>query len=80
FNSFDNMQCIHREPSYMQKSEILNKAKDMLNFTITQLADAFELLPIKRYKPIISNIIYLGMKSSSEKVFEKIDKLSLNIK
>ncbi len=79
-NSFDDMQYFNKMSSNMQKSEILKKAKDTLNFTIAQLAEAFELLPIKRYKPIINNIIYLGMKSSSEKVFERIDKISLKIK
>ena len=46
------------------RTEIANT----VNVCLTELASCYELLDIKRYKPILSNIIYLGM----PKVIENI--------
>ena len=39
-----------------------------MNFTLGELAEAYVKLDIQMYKPIIDNIIYLGLKN----VFEQI--------
>lgn len=42
-------------------SEIREYAQQVLNLTIGELAPAYELLELKRYKSILDNIIYLGL-------------------
>lgn len=41
--------------------EIRNYAREVLQLTIGEIAPAYELLELKRYKPILDNIIYLGL-------------------
>ncbi len=43
-------------------------AEDSVNFTLGELAEAYVKLDIQMYKPIIDNVIYLGLKN----VFEQI--------
>ncbi len=45
-------------------------AADSVNFTLGELAEAYVKLDIQMYKPIVDNIIYLGLKY----VFEQIQK------
>ena len=42
-------------------SSIKEYAVEVLNLTIGELCPAYELLPFKRYKSILDNIIYLGL-------------------
>ncbi len=37
---------------------------DTINFTLGELANAYILLPVEKYKPILDNIIYLGLKNT----------------
>lgn len=53
------------------KEEIFKNALCALNFSVAQLAQAFELLEFNDYKSIVKNIIYLGLKSVEKKVFDK---------
>lgn len=53
------------------KEEIFKEALFDLNFSVAQLAQAFELLEFYDYKSIVKNIIYLGLKSVEKKVFDK---------
>ncbi len=41
--------------------EIRSHARQVLNLTVGELPPAYELLELKRYKPILDNIIYLGL-------------------
>ena len=41
--------------------EIQEYAKGVINLTVGEIAPAYELLDLKRYKPILDNIIYLGL-------------------
>jgi hypothetical protein len=43
------------------KSENGEKIEEMLYFTLSQAAGAFDLLPIKRSKSLLENIIYIGL-------------------
>lgn len=57
-----------------KEKEILEYGKGTLNVTVAELANAYELLNLYRYKSILDNIIYLGLKNSAETVLsvEKI--------
>jgi hypothetical protein len=45
-----------------------------LTFCTTEAAESFELIPIKRFKNILGNIIYLGLEQSMNQVFKKENK------
>ncbi len=46
-------------------------ARETLNLTVGQIAAAYELLDLRRYKPILDNIIYLGLHESLNQVLLK---------
>lgn len=50
--------------SQAKKSEIREYAAGMLQLTAGELSNTYELLGLKRYKPILDNIIYLGLKNT----------------
>lgn len=51
-----------------KKKEILDYGKGTLNVTVAEMGTTFELLELHRYKTILDNIIYLGLKASAEQV------------
>ena len=51
-----------------RKKEILNYGKGALNITVAEMGTTYELLELYRYKTILDNIIYLGLKASAESV------------
>lgn len=54
-----------------RRNEILEFGIGMLNITIGELASAYELLELKRYKTILDNIIYMGLSASMRQVLEQ---------
>ncbi|MEG2038724.1 MAG: DUF5685 family protein [Oscillospiraceae bacterium] len=52
-----------------QIKKIKQEAKPALYLTIAEIGKTYELLNINRYKTILDNIIYLGLKDSVDKVF-----------
>ena len=40
----------------------------MIHLTAGELSNTYELLELKRYKTILDNIIYLGLKNTLEQV------------
>lgn len=50
---------------------IIQIARYSINFTLGELADSFNLLNLKKFKPILDNIIYLGLKTTVDSVFYK---------
>lgn len=54
-------------------AQIKDYAKGVINLTTGQIASAYELLELKRYKSILDNIIYLGFHDSLNKVLNKQD-------
>ena len=57
-------------------SEIKARTSDSINFTLGALADCYVQLELKRFKPIIDNIVYMGLKNAFyDIVNEKVDKL-----
>lgn len=55
------------DPLYYAKLKI----EPVLNVCISEAAKAFELLDVKKYKSILENIIYLGLKNSQMYIFKK---------
>ncbi len=53
-----------------QKTEIDEYIKAQIYFCINEACKAFELLDIKKYKPILGNIIYLGLEETAQKEIE----------
>ncbi len=53
------------------KAYIKQKVYPQLYFCVNEAAKAFELLDIKKYKPILGNIIYLGLEKTFLKETEK---------
>lgn len=59
-------------PNLQQKREIAEYAQQIINITVSQLAAAYELLETKRFKNILDNIIYIGMKYNRELILKRI--------
>lgn len=55
-------------------SEIQKKTEDSINFTLGALADVYVQLEIKRFKPIIDNIVYVGLKNTFYELIKKKQK------
>ncbi len=50
-------------------NENADEIKESLMFTLSDVSNSYKLLNIKRNRPILDNIIYLGLPDSVEKVF-----------
>ena len=62
------------ELKFDELNEAKESAKSLINNCNVELANAFELLEFKRYKTILSNIIYLGLPNELKRVDNKGDK------
>ena len=60
-----------------EKEKAFVSLKEVLNFSIAQLAESFENLKVKN-GDMLRNIIYLGLKKEKDKIFKKTVK-SLNL-
>lgn len=54
--------------------EQIETAIGTLYLTIAEAAKAFELLELKRFEPILANILYLGMKETVDSIVSKKEK------
>lgn len=84
-DSLDDLQDDIKNGTYnpfLKKYSLKNYSKDdiikisnygnaILNNVIAELALTYELLDVYRYKSIIDNIIYLGLKNTQKNIFEK---------
>ncbi len=55
-------------------AQVKEQAKASLYMTIGEIGTAYELLDIKRYKPILDNIIHLGLKDSVDRLYSSCSK------
>ncbi len=62
-----NYNILSQSGCTISKDELL----DSLEFTLSEIAMAYNLLDIKKNKPILDNIIYLGLADSLKKAREK---------
>ena len=56
-----------------KKKEVRDYGRELLNITGAEMAAAYELLELKRFKGILDNIIYLGLQQSIDRVFARAD-------
>lgn len=57
-------------PFLLNKDDVISdEIKESLMFTLSDVSNSYNLLNIKRNRPILDNIIYLGLPDSVEKVF-----------
>ena len=48
--------------------------RQMLEFTLSEISNSYQLLNIKRNRPILDNILYLGLPESMSRVFDGVKK------
>ena len=58
-------------PTNEQLENIRENAKGSLFLTIAEIIKAYELLELTRFKPILDNIVYLGLKGNTEQIFSQ---------
>lgn len=51
--------------------KIRQYALEVINLTVGQIASAYELLELRRYKPILDNVVYLGLHDSIRQVLNR---------
>ena len=54
---------------YKGKESLKEETEEQLYYTLSQVGAAFDLLPVKRYKEVLENIIYLGLGARQRAVF-----------
>jgi len=62
-----NALLLQKEIDELTDSELeyfRNISQDTINFTLGELANAYVLLPIEKFKPILDNIIYIGLQNT----------------
>jgi hypothetical protein len=60
--------------SPQKRLEIQQDGRELLRITGAEMASAYELLELKRFKSILDNIVYLGLQESMERVFTRRNK------
>lgn len=70
-NKSYNVFLKYFEHSEKTLNEIKEYARGVINITVAEIAPAYELLALKRYKPILDNIIYLGLHDTLDKIEQK---------
>jgi len=55
-------------------ARIRERAREALNLTIAEIAPAYELLELRRFKPILDNIVYLGLHGEIDVILACPDK------
>lgn len=56
---------------YCDKMPEKEELKQSLTYTLSEISLSFELLNIHKNKPVLNNIIYMGLMDSLDGVFEK---------
>ena len=56
-----------------KREEVRDYGRELLNITGAEMAAAYELLELKRFKGILDNIVYLGLQQSIDRVFNRAD-------
>ena len=54
-----------------KREEVRDYGRELLNITGAEMAAAYELLELKRFKGILDNIVYLGLQQSIDRVFNR---------
>ncbi len=78
FNPFIQRFSVTAPISEETRLKIQQYGREMLNITGAEMAAAYELLDLKRFKDILDNILYLGLKESMERVFTRRNKKAID--
>lgn len=70
FNPFLNQYNLHPGEK-IDFENIFSEIEPTLNLTIGEIANTFHLLDIKQYKPMLENIIFLGLNSTQQMIKNK---------
>lgn len=62
-NSFNPLVIGNSAVNDLDMTEINKRVSDSINFTLGALSDSYVLLDIKQFKPILDNIVYVGLKN-----------------
>ena len=66
--------CAHiKNNDFLKSEEFRHSVMGSLNMTLNALADSYRKLNIKRNKEILDNIIYMGLRNNSEKIFNVME-------
>lgn len=74
---FKNKPLRFNELDEATQNELFRQALFAANLTLSQLMSFCSVLNLKKLKPIVDNIVFLGLKVSVKKVFKKHGKLNL---
>ena len=55
-------------PEPQRLADVRENAKGSLFLTIGEIIKAYELLELGEYKPILDNVIYLGLRETVERI------------
>ena len=69
--SYNPFLAAYPQLSVQQRRE---RASEVLNLTVGEIAPAYELLEIRRYKPILDNIVYNGFHDAIRSILQKKEK------
>ncbi len=70
FNPIINEFFLSSQPDEEQMNKIKEYVIQTVNLTLGELANCYTLLSLKKYKPILDNIIYLGLKNSLSTIID----------
>lgn len=70
FNPLIKEFSLSGDLSEEQKKDVAEFIIANVNMTLGELANCYTLLELKKYKPIIDNIIYLGLKNSCQQIID----------
>lgn len=60
-----------RPDGSLNREAVRDRARDSVMFTLGELSNAYVLLNIEKWKPILDNVIYLGLKNTFQMVYEE---------
>jgi len=82
-DAFDDLEKDEKQKSYnpflaaypqLSVQQRRERASEVLNLTVGEIAPAYELLEIRRYKPILDNIVYNGFHDAIRSILQKKEK------
>lgn len=84
-DAFDDLEKDEKQKRYnpflaaypqLSAQQRRERASEILNLTVGEIAPAYELLEIRRYKPILDNIVYDGFHDAIRSILQKKEKLN----
>ncbi len=70
--SYNPFLCAYGE-DFIKTKEFCERARGSINMTLSAISREYELLDIKKNKSITDNIIYMGLRFTSDSLFENME-------